>query len=201
MIRTAPPKLLGVHHTARPTWKLEETVHFYRDILGLPLVHCLAPKGWGPDNHPDFLHFFFDAGNGAAIAFFYYLGEIGPPPDLQPPARLHHQRATHTAWNCGTREELLHWKQRLADHGVSIIYHIAHEVVESIYFHDPNGYYIEIGFPVRPFNDIDARDSETTIRAAIDVDRALRAKGSCASAISSIWSRKGELVEEFIGQP
>ena len=31
------PKLHGVDHTARPTWKLRETVHFYRDILGFHL--------------------------------------------------------------------------------------------------------------------------------------------------------------------
>jgi hypothetical protein len=34
------PNLHGVDHTARPTWKLRETVHFYRDILGLPLQHA-----------------------------------------------------------------------------------------------------------------------------------------------------------------
>ena len=32
-----PIPIAGVHHTARPTWKLTETVHFYRDLLGLPL--------------------------------------------------------------------------------------------------------------------------------------------------------------------
>ena len=55
------PRLHGVDHTARPTWKLRETVHFYRDILGLPLVHCISAKGWGreKENHADFLHFFF----------------------------------------------------------------------------------------------------------------------------------------------
>ncbi len=41
------PILHGVDHTARPTWKLRETVHFYRDILGLPLVHAITAKGWG----------------------------------------------------------------------------------------------------------------------------------------------------------
>lgn len=70
--------LHGVHHTARPTWKLAETVHFYRDLLGLPLVHAISAKGWGPDNHADFLHFFFDSGNGSTIAFFYYIGTERP---------------------------------------------------------------------------------------------------------------------------
>ncbi|MGN5477527.1 VOC family protein [Cupriavidus basilensis] len=70
--------LHGVHHAARPTWKLAETVRFYRDLLGLPLVHAISAKGWGPDNHADFLHFFFDSGNGSTIAFFYYIGTERP---------------------------------------------------------------------------------------------------------------------------
>lgn len=37
-----PVPIAGVHHTARPTWKLAETVHFYRDLLGLPLVHAIS---------------------------------------------------------------------------------------------------------------------------------------------------------------
>ena len=34
-----PVPIAGVHHTARPTWKLADTVHFYRDLLGLSLIH------------------------------------------------------------------------------------------------------------------------------------------------------------------
>src|SRR5215204_7072642 len=74
--------LNGVDHTARPTWKLRETIEFYRDKLGLPLVHVISARGWGPATHPDFLHFFFDSGNGSTIAFFYYLGS-DMPADLQ----------------------------------------------------------------------------------------------------------------------
>src|SRR5213080_4427098 len=72
------PKLHGVDHTAHPTWKLKETVEFYRDVMGLPLVHAISARGWGPATHPDFLHFLFDSGNGSTIAFFYYLGSEAP---------------------------------------------------------------------------------------------------------------------------
>ena len=65
---TSPLTLHGVHHTARPTWNLKETVEFYRDILGLPLVHAISARGWGPVEHPDFLHFFFDSGDGSTMA-------------------------------------------------------------------------------------------------------------------------------------
>ncbi len=96
------PVLSGVHHTARPTWKLSETVNFYRDLLGLPLVHAISAKGWGPDDHADFLHFFFDSGLGSTIAFFYYIGTERP--EWLEMREHYQQRATHTAWRVETRE-------------------------------------------------------------------------------------------------
>ena len=47
-----PPllSLMGVDHTARPTWRLRETIEFYRDKLGLPLVHVISARGWGPSS-------------------------------------------------------------------------------------------------------------------------------------------------------
>src|ERR1700757_3441875 len=113
-------RLDGVDHTARPTWKLRETVEFYRDVLGLPLVHSVSARGWGPANHPDFIHFFFDSGNGSTIAFFYYLG-------TEQRERLRHlpeydNDAIHTAWKVDSRETLLAWRRRLEARGVAILY-------------------------------------------------------------------------------
>ena len=51
---TQPIPIAGVHHTARPTWKLSETVHFYRDLMGLHLVHAISARGWGTEDHADF---------------------------------------------------------------------------------------------------------------------------------------------------
>jgi len=192
MDKDKAPHLMGVHHSARPTWKLKETVAFYRDVLGLKLIHCLAAKGWGPDDHPDFLHFFFDAGNGATIAFFYYLG-TDRPPELVPRA-THAHRATHTAWNCGTSEELTAWQKRLEEKKWPVQYRIAHEVVESIYLEDPNGYMIEIGFPVRPFVELDASDAKLSIEAAIEADEEMKARAGKLTDIVDIWQRKGKLV-------
>lgn len=187
-----PPRLVGVHHTARPTWKLRETVEFYRDVLGLPLVHCLVAKGWGPEDHPDFMHFFFDAGNGATIAFFYYLGTECPP--RLEPWDSYVYRATHTAWDCGSPEALTRWQERLAEKQWPVRHRIRHEIVESIYFTDPNGYLIEIGCPVRPLQPLDAEDARLSMEAAIEVDEAMKARGERLSRIQDVWSRKGERV-------
>lgn len=186
-------RLNGVHHTARPTWKLKETVEFYRDIMGLPVIHAISARGWGPDEHPDFLHFFFDSGNGSTIAFFYYLG------DEHPEHLVHHPKydsdATHTAWHVKTRKELLAWRKRLEENNVAILYQIEHEVIESVYFRDPNGYYLEISFALRDFNRLDASDADLTLRAAVAAEsEKLITEGHALQKIESIWRAKGELL-------
>ena len=57
-------------HAAFPTFDPAGTVRFYRDVLGFPVVHSICAAGWGPEDHPDFIHFFFDIGNDDRIAFF-----------------------------------------------------------------------------------------------------------------------------------
>ena len=132
-----PIPIAGVHHTARPTWKLAETVHFYRDLLGLPLVHAISARGWGPEDHADFVHFFFDSGNGSTIAFFYYIGTT--PPEFVAVHDDYRYRATHTAWRVNSRDDLLATRAKVEAAGIAVKYQVRHEVIESIYFDDPNG--------------------------------------------------------------
>lgn len=195
----APLCLHGVDHTARPTWRLKETVAFYRDILGLPLIHTISARGWGPATHPDFLHFFFDSGKGSTIAFFYYLGSEEPDGlaglDTRPPFPDDHVfDATHTAWLVDTQEELLAWKARLEGRGVVVSTETAHEVIESIYFRDPNGYFIEITRKLRPLAALDARDADATLAAAIELEDEARARQARVTSIDDIWLRKAELL-------
>lgn len=188
-------RLKGVHHTARPTWKLKETVEFYRDKMGLPLVHVIAARGWGPDDHPDFLHFFFDSGLGGTIAFFYYLG------NSQAEHLVHHPKfdsdATHTAWKVDTSEELAAWRAQLEARGVEVMYQIEHEVIESIYFRDPNGYFLEISRPIRPFVQQDIEDAHLTLNVAIEEEERLMRDGKKLTDITDIWRLKGEKVQEL----
>ncbi len=186
--------LKGVHHTARPTWRLKDTVEFYRDILGLDLVHCISAHGWGPSNHPDFLHFFFDSGNGSTIAFFYYLGDDQPEHLVHRPN--YDSDATHTAWRVTSREELMAWRERLESRGVEIMYQIEHEVVESIYFRDPNGYYLEIGRPLRDFLPVDREDGKLTLEAAIAVEEQRVKEGGRLDDIMSVWKAKGDILNK-----
>lgn len=184
----AQPVLHGVHHTARPTWKLRETVEFYRDKLGLPLIHAISARGWGPSNHPDFLHFFFGSGKGSTIAFFYYIG--ADQPDYTIPRDDYRYEASHTAWQVHSHEELKAWRDRIEAHNIPIIFQIRHELIESIYFRDPNGYYLEITLELRDMNALDAADATRTLEAAMaQEDEALRG-GSRFTSIDQVWRRK-----------
>ncbi|BAO86460.1 hypothetical protein BSFA1_14830 [Burkholderia sp. SFA1] len=187
-------RLRGVDHTARPTWRLKETVEFYRDVLGLPLIHTISARGWGPATHPDFLHFFFDSGNGSTIAFFHYLGSQEPETlngrAAHPPRPDDHVfDATHTAWLVDTQDELQAWKSRLEARGVDVSVETAHEVIESIYFRDPNGYFIEITRKLRALAPLDARDAAATLEAAIELQNG-------ATCIDEVWARKAARLSE-----
>ena len=51
--------------------------------------------------------------------------------------------STHTAWLVESEAELHAWKQKLQDAGLDVSVETRHEVIESIYVRDPNGYFIE----------------------------------------------------------
>ncbi|RZL95681.1 MAG: VOC family protein [Variovorax sp.] len=199
------PALRGVDHTARPTWKLRETIEFYRDKLGLPLVHAISARGWGPATHPDFLHFFFDSGNGSTIAFFYYFGSEQPAglegrAAMRPLPEDHVFDATHTAWLVDGADELQAWKQRLEAQGLDVSVETRHEVIESIYVRDPNGYFVEFTRKLRPLDDIDATDAALTLQAAIAAEDAAASAGRRVTAIDEIWSRKAALLDQRDGR-
>ncbi len=184
--------LNGVDHTARPTWKLRETIEFYRDKLGLPLVHAITAKGWGraKERHADFIHFFFDAGKGSTIAFFYYIGTTQPPEMAVP--RGYMAMAHHTAWRVETQEELLAWQARLQAAGIPVSQSVRHELLESIYFRDPNFYPLEITRPLRAIERVDGVDAEMTISAALD----LADRGGWDS-IEQLWRQKASHVAAY----
>lgn len=184
-------RLHGVDHTAHPTWKLKETVEFYRDVMGLRLVHAITAKGWGreTEQHADFLHIFFDSGKGSNIAFFYYIGTTQP--DILKVPKGYMSMANHTAWSVETMDDLMAWKERLRSFGVAVSDEVRHETIESIYFRDPNFYPIEITLPLRKLDRLDGTDAALTVQAAIELETAGR-----WDTIDAMWKRKAELVQQ-----
>ena len=192
-------RVRGVDHAAFPTFDPVATVRFYRDVLRFPVVHSICAAGWGPERHPDFIHFFFDIGNDDRLAFFYYFG-WEPAGDLSAPgdawARLPHgtpdffKNSRHIALNVADEEDLLEYRRRLDDSEWPVEMQVMHETIESIYTHDPNGYMLEITRQLRPVTRQEDLDAALTIEALCDV-----AAGEDPS-MDKLLTRKAELIVE-----
>ena len=118
----------GIHHVALISSDVERTVRFYQDVLGFPLTEVMENR-----DYPGSTHFFFDAGNGNAIAFFDLPGlDLGPYAEVL--GGLHHMAISIT------REQWLAARARLQEAGVET----AEESGTSLYFKDPDGARLEL---------------------------------------------------------
>ena len=188
----------GVDHVAFPTFDPAGTVRFYRDTLGFPVVHSICAAGWGPEQHPDFIHFFFDIGNDDRLAFFYYFGleqfEGGPQGDVyakfSEDVPVFFIRSRHLAIHVDSEEHLLEYRRRLDGSEWPVEMQIQHETIESIYTHDPNGYLVEITRALRPVTPQEDLDANITIDALVDV------VSGPAPSMDALLVRKAELIVE-----
>ncbi|GAA0274514.1 VOC family protein [Cryptosporangium japonicum] len=189
----------GVDHAAFPTFDPAGTVAFYRDTLGFPVVHSICAAGWGPEAHPDFIHFFFDIGGGDRLAFFYYFGL--PAPDTSEgqgdvyarfgdDTPLFFVRSRHLALHVDSEEHLLEYRRRLDASQWPVEMQIQHETIESIYTHDPNGYMVEITRAMRPVTPQEDLDANLTIDALVDV------VSRPGAGMDDLLVRKAELIVE-----
>jgi catechol 2,3-dioxygenase-like lactoylglutathione lyase family enzyme len=169
----------GPHHVAYPCWNPAETLRLYRDVLGFPMPHAITAKGWGQEGHPDFVHFFFDTGNGSLLAFFSYLG-------WQPPTPRHPvlERASHIAFRVEDETALLGVHDRLVQAGYTPTKVLKHEILESVYLTDPNDLMIEFTRDLRPATTADAEDARVTMDALIE------AVAAGETTIEEVWRRK-----------
>lgn len=187
----------GVDHAAFPTFDPVGTVTFYRDVLGFPVVHSICAAGWGPEKHPDFIHFFFDIGNGDRLAFFYYFG-LEPLPGTRGDAYAKFDETVpefflgsrHLALHVGSEEALNEYQRRLDGSQWATEMRVQHETIESIYTHDPNGYIVELTRSLRPVTPQEDVDANFTIDALVDVVR----RG--APSMDALLNRKAELIIE-----
>jgi catechol 2,3-dioxygenase-like lactoylglutathione lyase family enzyme len=123
-----PSTARGLHHTALLSSDVERTIGFYQGVLGFPLTEVMENRDYAGSTH-----FFFDIGNGNALAFFDFPGlDLGPYAEVL--GGLHHMAISISREN---------WEAavaRLRDAGVEV--HL--ESGSSAYFRDPDGARLEL---------------------------------------------------------
>jgi glyoxylase I family protein len=127
-------QLRGLHHLTLISGDLERTIAFYRDLLGLAIVHD------GPsDDDPGTRHVWFgslDGGAGTLLSFMEYpqlsKGVVGV-------GSTH-----HFALIVDSAEEQVAWRDYLRKQGVDCTDVFDRGSFRSIYLRDPDGHIVEI---------------------------------------------------------
>jgi glyoxylase I family protein len=121
----------GVHHLALVCKDVEETIRFYQDFLGFPLVELVENRDYIGSSH-----FFFDLGNRNLLGFFDFPGHDHEP-YKETIGALQHMAISVTS------EQFENAKAKLDAGGIDYL-GPDRGVLDSVYFRDPNGLGIEL---------------------------------------------------------
>ena len=118
----------GVHHLALLCSDVEQTIRFYQDLLGFPLVELFENRDYSGSTH-----LFFDLGHGNTLAFFDFPG-LGLGPYAEVLGGFHHLAISveSSQWRAA--------RERLEAAGVPTQI----ESGSSLYFSDPDGARLEL---------------------------------------------------------
>ena len=167
----------GINHVALVCSDMQKTVDFYSNVLGMPLIKSLdLPGGMGQ-------HFFFDAGNGDCVAFFWFADAPDRVPGISSPEAIPGigdivsavSTMNHLAFHVPA-EKFDEYRQRLKDKGVRVGPILNHDespaqvsptvhpgvYVRSFYFLDPDGITLEFACWTKQFGDTDTTTEPKT---------------------------------------
>src|SRR5689334_7315077 len=121
----------GIHHAAFVCKDVEETIRFYQDFLGFPLVELVENRDYTGSSH-----FFFDLGNRTLLGFFDFPGHDHEP-YKETIGALQHMAISVTS------EQFERAKAKFDEAGVDYL-GPDRGADDSLYFRDPNGMGIEL---------------------------------------------------------
>lgn len=175
-------ELQGVSHLALVCSDMARTVDFYTNVLGLTLTKTIElPMDMGQ-------HFFFDIGNGDALAFFWF--PDGPPaaPGIAAPLARPDTgdlvsavgSMNHIALQVSP-DKIDEYREQLVAKGVDCSVVVNHDdsewtvseemhpgvFVRSVYFQDPDGILLELAAWTRKLDASDVRHAAASPRPAV----------------------------------
>jgi len=121
----------GIHHLALICSDVEQTIMFYQELLGFPLVELVENRDYSGSSH-----FFFDLGNQTLLGFFDFPG-LGLAPGVEAIGTVQHIAISTP------RDRWEQIRERLDAAGVSYA-GPDRGIEESMYFKDPDGIQLEM---------------------------------------------------------
>jgi len=127
-------QLRGLHHVTAISRDLERTIAFYRDLLGLAIVHD------GPsDDDPQTRHVWFGAQAGSPGQLLSFMQYPELPQGVVGTGSTH-----HFALVVDSADEQEAWRDYLRGQGVECTDVFDRGAFRSIYLRDPDGHIVEI---------------------------------------------------------
>ncbi len=121
----------GVHHMALICSDVEQTIRFYQELLGFPLIEVMENR-----DYPGSTHIFHDLGQGNLLAFFDFPG-LGLQLGVESIGSVQHIAISVTP------EQFAAARARLDGHGIQYV-GPEQGIENSIYVKDPDGIQIEL---------------------------------------------------------
>jgi glyoxylase I family protein len=126
-----PTTVQGIHHLALICRDVEETIQFYQEFLGFPLVELVENRDYAGSSH-----FFFDIGDRNLLGFFDFPGHEHPA-FTETIGGVQHLAISISP------EQYDAARKKLDEAGVAYL-GPDRGVEESMYFRDPNGVGLEL---------------------------------------------------------
>ena len=121
----------GLHHMALICSDVEQTIQFYQELLGFPLVELMENRDYKGSTH-----LFFDMGHDNLLAFFDFPG-LGLKPAVEALGGVQHIAISTDSDNFEAIKKRLEGRE---------IHYLGPDrgATNSIYFKDPDGIQIEL---------------------------------------------------------
>lgn len=142
--RRAANRVRAMHHHAFLVKDMEETRHFYEDILEMPLIGTWIERTNPVTGEPDnYIHTFFELGDGSCLAFFQFKNAKQNADHAVRNFEQINPFSHHMAIVVDSAETLEMYRKRLDAHKVPYAL-TDHGYLSSIYLHDPSGMQLEL---------------------------------------------------------
>lgn len=141
--RTTAVAPRGINHLVLNVRDLEESHHFWSDLLGFKRVGMLKPE-----STPNGMKMWFYSGVDSGDNVNHHDLALAERPQLPEPEEWNMltgtQAVNHIAITYPDRESWLEQVQYLQDNDAPISLRIDHGMTHSVYLNDPNGYGVEV---------------------------------------------------------